>query len=195
MGRLPKKPKTPKDLKDLPANSWARKQKMSSLCIPNIPRSVGRQFKFPTLESLVEAIDGYFQGCLNEDGEFKQHLTMTGLALALGVTRRTLLNYENLPEYTTVVERARLVVEHYAELKLLDGGNAAGAIFALKNFGWSDRVDTNITSTATSNITIHFVKSKEDLKKISAKISSGVTSDALDKSAYDRPEDRMLIDG
>lgn len=77
--------------------------------------------------------------------------TVTGLALSLGTTRKTLMDYESIDnapkrfsekekqEFCNAIKRAKAFVENYAELKLLEGGHAAGPIFALKNFGWRDK--------------------------------------------------------
>ncbi len=47
------------------------------------------------------------------------------------------------PEFTDSVRKAKLLVENQYERKL-DGGKPAGAIFALKNMGWSDRRRTRM---------------------------------------------------
>ena len=66
-------------------------------------------------------------------------MTITGLALAVGFAdRQSLYDYQARPEFSGVVKRARTVVENDYE-KRLGLSSPTGAIFALKNMGWSDR--------------------------------------------------------
>lgn len=84
--------------------------------------------------------------------------TMTGLAMALGVNRETLWEYasgmatsgnaeivENKRPFTDAVkectDRVRVAWE-----ELLAGRTPVGAIFWLKNHGWADRVEQDVTS-------------------------------------------------
>lgn len=72
--------------------------------------------------------------------------TITGLVLHLGFDSRTsFYEYEKKPEFMHTVKKARTLIErHYEEI--MQSGNNAGAIFALKNFGWRDRVETDLTT-------------------------------------------------
>lgn len=107
----------------------------------------GRPLKYQTVEELQTDIDAYFLGC----DEKKKPYTITGLALALDTCRQTLCNYECKPEFMDTIKRAKLRCESFAEELLMAGSNAAGAIFALKNYGWRDQqeikhsggIDTN----------------------------------------------------
>ena len=57
--------------------------------------------------------------------------------------RQSFYEYEKKPEFTYTIKKARFFIEqHYEEL--LQTGNVTGAIFALKNFGWVDRTESNI---------------------------------------------------
>jgi len=59
------------------------------------------------------------------------------------------------------VKRAKLYVEMEYE-KRLHGTSPTGAIFALKNFGWSDRHELALNhATPPSEIKIHFVSPGE----------------------------------
>ncbi len=93
-----------------------------------------RPRKYETPEAMQLAIDRYFLAA--------ERPTMSGLALELGFTsREALRNYEGYSqEFADTVKRARLRMEVYYEEKLLDKDfNVSGAIFALKNLGWTDR--------------------------------------------------------
>ena len=98
---------------------------------------MARPYRYKTKEELEKVCQDYFDECIS--GEYP--LTITGLALRLNLSRQTLLNYESNDELMDTVKRAKLVVENYAEKQLLSGGNAAGAIFALKNFNWTDKTE------------------------------------------------------
>lgn len=112
----------------------------------------GRPLKFETVKILEDKILAYFNGIeaktiTLEDGKLIQEpLTITGLALALGTTRKTLLDYEDKGEYSYTVKMAKTVVENYAEKRLF-GSTPTGAIFALKNYGWKDTSQTDNTNT------------------------------------------------
>ena len=94
--------------------------------------------KWKTPGALKRDVNKYFKMC-EEKGS---PLTITGLALALGTNRQTLINYQkNLGgEFDTIIKKAKLMVEGYAEQYLYTGRNVAGAIFNLKNnYGWIDK--------------------------------------------------------
>lgn len=57
--------------------------------------------------------------------------TMAGLALSLGVTRKTLLNYNNRDEFTPVLEAAKARIAEFAEEALYTREASNGARFAL----------------------------------------------------------------
>jgi hypothetical protein len=100
----------------------------------------GRPLKFPDVEALQLSIDAYFASCHEpESKKFLRPYTVTGLALALDTSRETLCEYSERPEFVDTVKRAKLRCENFAEEQLFTAKNAAGPIFALKNYGWRDR--------------------------------------------------------
>jgi len=119
------------------------------------PNPVGRPPMFSTPEDLQDKISDYFDNCpdyriaYDKKGDaFKiPTITMTGLALHCGfVNRASMYDYEDKPEFTNTIKRARAFVEKEYEMAL-SAGQPTGAIFALKNFGWKDKteVDSNMT--------------------------------------------------
>jgi hypothetical protein len=97
-------------------------------------RTVGRPRILETPEELERRAHAYFAQCKAD----KEPLTVTGLALALGLSsRQSLDRYGQRPEFRYVVRWAKLVVEHDYELRL-NRDRPAGAIFALKQMGWRD---------------------------------------------------------
>ena len=100
-----------------------------------------------TPEEFRELADSYFDQCRQDDDP----LTMTGLVLHLGFcSRQSLYDYGLLPEYKSAVARAKLMVEHGYELKL-HSEKVVGPIFALKNFGWSDKQEIITSEKVVDN--------------------------------------------
>jgi len=96
---------------------------------------VGRPRIVETPEEFEQAAAEYFTEAADEG----RPITITGLALALGFSsRQGLYDYEDRPEFSGIVKRCRLTVEYAYEGRLWEN-NPTGAIFALKNMGWSDR--------------------------------------------------------
>lgn len=76
-------------------------------------------------------------------------VTFTGMALHLGfASRRSLYDYEKRDGFSRSVKRARLLVEAAYEARLSLPA-AGGAIFALKNLGWSDKQELGPVETMT----------------------------------------------
>lgn len=111
----------------------------------------GRPLKFNSVEELEIAIEAYFQKMnnslyINADGiPVYEPLTITGLALALDTTRKTLMEYEEKDVFSNTIKKAKTKVENFAEKRLF-GSAPTGAIFALKNYGWKDTQDVNQTN-------------------------------------------------
>jgi hypothetical protein len=53
-----------------------------------------------------------------------------------------LLEYEEREEFVNAIKRAKTRIEHFAEKHLYGVGQVTGPIFALKNFDWSDKQQT-----------------------------------------------------
>lgn len=80
----------------------------------------------------------YFRKCESEE----KPITITGLSLALGLHGRdSLLDYEKRSEFSDTIKSLKAYVEMKYEERL-SGANATGSIFALKNFGWADKQET-----------------------------------------------------
>lgn len=95
-------------------------------------KGAGRPPKYETVKALQEAIASYFEGNLT-------HPTITGLVLHLGFAdRHSFYAYENIKKFSHTIKRSRTMIENFYETELM-GDSRSGAIFALKNFGWSDK--------------------------------------------------------
>lgn len=102
----------------------------------------GRPKKYTDIEIMEQKIDEYFKNC----DEAHKPYTMSGLALALDMDRKTLLNYSKDSEFFPTIKKARNKVETYVEERLFYP-NATGVIFNLKNnFAWEDKqeIDNNV---------------------------------------------------
>lgn len=77
--------------------------------------------------------------------ELVRPFTMSGLAEALDMDRKTLLNYSNTEQFFHTIERARRRVERFTEEKLFEKETCNGSKFSLSNnFGWSEKSETKI---------------------------------------------------
>lgn len=80
--------------------------------------------------------------------------TITGLCYFLGFeSRQSFYDYEAKPEFAYTIKKARLFIEkHYEEM--LQTGNTTAAIFALKNFDWTDRQEIDQKTEHSGGIRI-----------------------------------------
>lgn len=135
-------------------------------------RPIGRPLAFGTVEELDAAIDAYLGDCSphkskrqvlreKEDGttywavaEYmtdQKPVTVAGAALALGVNRRTLLEYKERPDFFPSVERLLAACEAYTESMLYTPA-ANGAKFSLANNfrgkyqEWADKQEVDHTT-------------------------------------------------
>lgn len=114
-----------------------------------------KPLKFKTAQDLQNKINAYFKECKLKEIP----LSITGLALALDTNRQTLINYQNKDGYENIIDRAKLMIENAYEIRLINNGRS-GDIFALKNFGWTDRQEIE------NNVTINNGKLDELLQQI-----------------------------
>lgn len=99
----------------------------------------GRPLKFQSVQELQSKIDDYFST------EEEQLQTITGLAVHLDTSRETLCNYEEKDDFFDTIKKAKDRIEMAYERDLRRKGRS-GDIFALKNFGWRDKTEQDITS-------------------------------------------------
>lgn len=113
----------------------------------------GRPRKYESVVKLQAAIDEYF--------EVAPGYTITGLALHLGFTSRLALiaNEGYSEEFFYALKRAKLRIEMYYEQHLVETG-AAGSIFALKNFGWSDKQEIVQERTQSEQIEVNEIQER-----------------------------------
>ena len=96
----------------------------------------GRPKAYTEVEIMQQKIEEYF----NECDRNKEPYTITGLALALDLDRKSINNYAKDSEFFPTIKKAKLKVENYLEKRLINDSSATGIIFNLKNnYGWSDK--------------------------------------------------------
>lgn len=102
----------------------------------------GRPRIIPTPEEFDRRVDAYLSDC-RENGE---PILLTGMILAIGLNSRASLDeYIAYDGFSNSVKRAKAFVEQAYERRLATGEiQAAGPIFALKNFGWRDNKDVTL---------------------------------------------------
>lgn len=108
---------------------------------------------FKNADELQSKINSYFTDCpdkktfITKDGDTIEipAITVCGLAEHLGFeSRQSMYDYEKKEEYSYIIKRARLKVEKNYEQNL-QYKDATGSIFALKNMGWKDKTETELT--------------------------------------------------
>lgn len=107
---------------------------------------------FDTPEQFTEVAEAYFAKREAEDKPF----TVNGLALALGMTRETLLRYGEKEGFSDAVKAVRARLEDHWESRLA-GTAAAGTIFWLKNQGWSDKTETELYGKGGDSLSIEVI--------------------------------------
>ena len=114
----------------------------------------GRPPKYTSVEQVEEIINDYFENdAYIGEGESRVFApTMTGLALALDLSRQGLLDYSNKYEFFDTIKKARQKVEIALEQRL-HGNNVAGIIFNLKNnFNWKDKQEVDHSGSFNVNM-------------------------------------------
>lgn len=126
----------------------------------------GRPLKFKNAKEIEDKADIYF------DDTPEKEWTITGLALALDTDRITLIRYGKKTRFSNTIKRIKAKVECSYEKSLRIKGTA-GDIFALKNFGWTDKQDIDITGKSSLEITFDssFRKQLDNKDVIEAPIS------------------------
>jgi hypothetical protein len=97
----------------------------------------GRPRIYESVEELEQKCEEYFAQT--------EKPAVTGLALFLGFAdKTTLYEYRDRPEFSYPIKKALTRIELYHEEGLTEN-SVTGRIFALKNMGWSDKVQNEIT--------------------------------------------------
>lgn len=99
-------------------------------------KKTGRPKKYTKKEEIESKIEEYFKNC---DIHNKPY-TVTGLGLALNMSRQDLINYSKDKEFFDTIKKAKLKIENYLEEHLVTDSSVTGIIFNLKNnYNWKDK--------------------------------------------------------
>lgn len=96
-----------------------------------------KTLKYKTPKQLEKKIDEYFENTPLE------LYTISGICLWLQIHKDTFYEYAKRDGYKEIIDMARLKIEYSYELDLRTKGRAAD-IFAMKNFGWKDKQETDM---------------------------------------------------
>lgn len=118
-------------------------------------RKVGRPLKIETPEQMEKILNEYFE--TTEENK----ITITGICLALDLDKSNFYEYEKREGYRDIVKRARMIVENSYEISLRENGRT-GDIFALKNFGWTDKQEIDRNTQGKVTIVNSLPKDDED---------------------------------
>ena len=121
---------------------------------------VGRPPMFESPEQMQGLIDEYFEYIRSEN----EPATITGLCLYLGFeSRQSFYEYGEKKDFTYTIKRARMMIENSYERNLSIANSPTGSIFALKNLGWSDKVEVdNKSSDGSMTPVINIIKPKDE---------------------------------
>ena len=117
--------------------------------------TMGRPPLWESPEEIENIIDNYFETTPAED------ITLSGLCIALETNKQTIANYQDKAEFKHILEMAKLKIENAYEKSLRKYGRS-GDIFALKNFGWSDKQEIEHSGPIPINIIIEGVEPEPD---------------------------------
>lgn len=140
---------------------------------------------------LQAKIDKYFEK------KKKGIISMTGLALHLGVTRKTLANYSKTDRVGHLLEMAKLRCENLLEERMIQGVPPTGMIFTLKNnYGWVDKteVDQNIKGTVSLSALFDKAQQVKETEQIEEPmpIEGEVVEEATDYELFKEESDDLF---
>ncbi len=118
---------------------------MSTEPLVKAKKPLGRPRILTDLAKTQALLDSYFALCASEE----RAPTMSGMALHLGFeSRQSLTDYaERGDEFSYCIKRALLRCETLVEQRIVDAkGNPAGPIFWLKNKGWHDKQEVEVSA-------------------------------------------------
>lgn len=108
--------------------------------------------KYKDEKELEKGIEEYFEDCNKREKPY----TMSGLAVWLGITRQTLVNYGKTDKFFPLIKKAKERVQAQIEENAIDGTfNTTFAIFSLKaNYKWDDgnKVQVNINKPKVEKV-------------------------------------------
>jgi len=144
--------------------------RLITLSSPKPKPKFGRPMAFGSVDELEEACADYFETMRKQ----KRPTTMSGLAVHLGVDRRTLIRYGEHPDFCRTIKRARAQIEADMEEGALTGQiNPTVFIFSAKNnFGYTNDggvADSPPPAQVTNNTQVNVVADSTQGRQIADK--------------------------
>lgn len=131
----------------------------------------GRPRVFDSEKDLKAAINNYLNNPPTKTikiGDQKiqvPHITVSRMAYELGFkSRSSLYEYKEDARFADILKRACLFIESEYET-MLHNGQCTGAIFALKNMGWSDKQEINMSGGMSNTSTPIDIDQYKQLRK------------------------------
>lgn len=103
---------------------------------------MGRPPAFESVKDLEDRCQAYASR-IETDDDFVP--TVNELAISLGISRETLNQYRNKPDFADALKNVFGKLESWWEKRLAANG-CTGAIFWLKNQGWTDKTEQVVTA-------------------------------------------------
>lgn len=117
-------------------------------------------------------VDAYVEECKTNAAP----ITITGMTLALGLSDKTsFYDYEKYEGFSHCVKRAKTFVEFGHERRLFESA-CTGSIFALKNMGWKDKTEQEITGKDGKDL-IPEIDETEAARRIAFTLIKGASKD------------------
>lgn len=115
---------------------------------------------YTDVEKLQKDVDAYFKMCDKQEKPY----TMSGLALALNMDRKTLYNYSQNDDFFPTIKKAKQRVEaQLEENALMNRYNPTFTIFNLKNnFDWKDKMEVEANKEQLEKVDELLSKIKEE---------------------------------
>ena len=159
----------------IPASAYGSLKKKlaaeNTLCTRPIPRLDGSILPTKKLNGnssryrytptrMKNGINAYFKWCETED----ELPSIKGMMIHLKMYKDMFYKYVTRPDYTDIMEHARLIIANWAETDVYQSkGMAAGKIAYMKNIhGWADKLETNNT-TEVRTVTVEQARAKIEM--------------------------------
>jgi len=153
----------------------------------------GRKKKY-TPTRMKNEINKYFDWCEQAD----EIPSIKGMMIFLKMYKDMFYTYLNYPEYSDIMEHARMIISNWAETDVYNTkGMAAGKIAYMKNIhSWSDKLETNNT-TEVRTITVGEAKAKIEMlaPRLLELLGSPTVINQLAHKGVDIPKSPTVIDG
>lgn len=156
--------------------------RLDSAIVSETKERKGRQRRF-TPATMRNGINRYFLWCEEND----QLPSIKGLMIHLKMYKDAFYEYLKYPEFTQMLEHARMIICEWAESDVYNTpGQASAKIAYMKNLhGWSDKIDTNST-TVQVNLTPEEAKAK--IERLAPKLLEALKASPLLTQLVQRKE-------